>query len=431
MSFLRNTLPLLMALVFASVAGMTGCADVQKSDPVIAAPVDLRATPGTGEVSLEWAGLESAGSYRMFYSPVAGVSEATTRWKDTTDVNVTVDGLTNDQTYYFRVASVAGSGAIGLLSGEVESTPFAPPYPPDNLTAVGNGDTGIDLTWDASSNGNVTRYYIHYKSSGGVTKNDPYIDIFGRTTTTHTHGDLDPKTTYYYRIAAFDERGGGVEGELGDEVSAIPAPESSGGSIAPVDTSCVTGPHAGASWSASLCGPANRIDVDQGTTGDDGSALGTRSIARGRASFKTAGIVNGDFQQGKDTFMVFLYGLTGGSEHNWHVSGWGDGAQTTTRLTAQRFSTGGCSPFCERSGGNVGFNFVARTEVFQWICGWESSQAWCDVYDGNGAQVKAYSVDTVGDIGILNFFSVGQDALHNPSYPSVPLTVYDLRFSVL
>jgi hypothetical protein len=423
MSIVRKIAPALALLVAAAA----GCAVSEDTPPIIAAPVELRGTPGNAQVSLEWAGLQSAASYRIFYSPTPGVTETSERYQDTTGVSFVIGGLTNEQTYYFRVASVAGSGTIGLLSGEIESTPFAPPAPPAGLTAEGNGGSGVDLSWEAVAG--IGRYYIHYDTNEGVTKDDPYIDIFEKTS--HTHGDLEPSATYYYRIASFDERGGGVEGELSEEVSAIPAPEIVAGPIAPVDTSCTTAAHAGASWSARICGPASRIDINQGTAGDDGAALGTRGVARGRASFKTAGIVNSDFQQGKDTFMVFFYGLTGGSEHNWHVSGWGDGAATTTRLTAQRFATGGCSPFCERSGGNVGFNFAGRTEVFQWHCGWESSRAWCDVYDGGGNHIKAYSVDTVGDFGILNFFSVGQDALHNPSYPSVPLTVYDLRFSVL
>lgn len=419
--------------VVSIATGMAGCADIQNTKPVIAAPVDLRGAPGNGQVTLSWAGLESAAYYRVFYSPVAGVTEATDRWKDTPvgsgAVSTFVDGLTNDQTYYFRVASMSGANDIGLLSGEIEATPFSPPAPPTGLAAAGNNGGGIDLTWEASSNGNVNRYYIHYNSSGSVTKNDPYIDIFGRETTSHTHGDLDNETTYYYRIAAFDERGGGVEGELSDEVSAKPKVDTGGGgTYIPVDSSCTTGAHAGASWSVSVCGPGNRLEVNQGTIGDDNSALGTRGIANGKVSFKTAGIVNSDFTQGRDHFLVMFMAITGGSEHNYHIGAWGQGAGVIGQLTAQKFSGGAL--VSEIAGGYTNLDFTSREMSLQWNCTWGGGNASCVVTDGAGNVWRQFNVSTAGDFGILNYFAAGQRAYPSTGYPTVPITVWDMRFSV-
>ena len=83
-----------------------------------------------------------------------------------------------------------------------EGTPGAP----TSLTATANGQTQIDLSWDApSSNGgaDITGYRIEVSSNGGTGWSDRVTNT-GNGNTTYSHTGLAPGSTRHYRLSAIN-----------------------------------------------------------------------------------------------------------------------------------------------------------------------------------------------------------------------------------
>jgi chitodextrinase len=114
--------------------------------------------------------------------------------------------------YQYRVSAVDGLGnESGLSDPASATTEIEPgPPPPRNLTAVAQGPTQINLTWNppAASTHPVQGYNVYREGEAiGFVVSTAFADA-----------GLSPESTYSYSAASVDTRG--VEGELSDEVSA-------------------------------------------------------------------------------------------------------------------------------------------------------------------------------------------------------------------
>ena len=124
----------------------------------------------------------------------------------------TVTGLTNDQTYYFRVQS----GSTGSAhSAEVSATPLATLPLAPNALAVTSGNTRLSLTWAVVSG--ATSYNIYRKTEGSAW---PAVSVGTSTTTLFTDTGLVNGTKYYYSVAAVNADGTGA---WSDEKYSTPA----------------------------------------------------------------------------------------------------------------------------------------------------------------------------------------------------------------
>jgi hypothetical protein len=133
------------------------------------APTSVSGTAGNAQVSLSWTepeftGFTSITDYTIQYSTSATFASSITTFTDSVSSNtsVTVTGLTNGTTYYFRVAAVnaIGAGAYSPISAGV--TPITVPTGVTNLTASAS-DRTISATWSApSSDGGsaITSYTV-------------------------------------------------------------------------------------------------------------------------------------------------------------------------------------------------------------------------------------------------------------------------------
>ena len=198
-----------------------------------AVPTGLSATPGDGQVSLDWAdnaepdlagyqvhrGTNSGGPYSQLAS-IGTLSEYT----DT--------GLTNGSTYYYVVTAEDGSGNRSADSDQASATPTEPAPPADTTPlAVPAGlsatpaDGQVHLDWADNTEPDLVGYNVHrstISSAGSSSLVASHVSLSAYTDTGLTNG-----TTYYYTVTAVD--GSGNQSPDSEETASTPPGE------APVD----------------------------------------------------------------------------------------------------------------------------------------------------------------------------------------------------
>jgi predicted phage tail protein len=187
------------------------------------APAGLTATAGNGQVTLSWAAPTSDGgspvtSYKVDVATTANF-KVPTSYSAGTGTAVTVPGLVNGTTYYFRVAAVNRAGE-GDPSNAESATPLAVPGAPAGLAATaGNGTVTLSWAAPASDGGSrVTGYNVYQGTkSGGETR----VPVNGSlvTGTSFKATGLVNGTTYYFRVAAVNAEG---QGPSSAEAQAVP-----------------------------------------------------------------------------------------------------------------------------------------------------------------------------------------------------------------
>jgi titin len=226
------------------------------------APVRLTAAAGNAQVTLSWTAPASDGGlpvtgYHLYAGTTADFSGQSSIATLTGTV-VTVTGLANGTTYYFKVAAVSRAGeGPGTVA---EAVPLTTPGAPAGLTAT-PGDSQATLSWaaPASDGGAPISEYIVYQgtSPGGETSAPVSGSPVTATSTTVT--GLLKGTTYYFEVVAVNAAG---QSPLSAEASAAlpPIPPSSPSSSGPVTpsgpASSATTPSSTGSESASAPAPA-------------------------------------------------------------------------------------------------------------------------------------------------------------------------------
>ncbi|CAK0752417.1 conserved exported hypothetical protein [Gammaproteobacteria bacterium] len=87
-----------------------------------AAPVLAVAVVGYSQVTLNWATVEGAASYKVFQGATASGESTTPVKTGVTGTSVVITGLTNGTKYFFKIAAVNAAGT-SPLSNEVSATP--------------------------------------------------------------------------------------------------------------------------------------------------------------------------------------------------------------------------------------------------------------------------------------------------------------------
>ncbi|MEU7935696.1 fibronectin type III domain-containing protein [Micromonospora echinofusca] len=188
--------------VSASNAGGEGPASaavqVTSKGGLPAAPSNLTATAGDGQVALRWTASGTSGvSYTIYQRNVSAGQSWQKLPLPVTVTSMTADFLANGDTYEFKV--IASNFAGNSAASNVASARPMPPLPtaPSGLSAsAGNGK--VTLSWTKSSTSNVS-YWIETRPSGGTWDRLPYALS---TCCTYTVNLLQNGTTYEFRVRA-------------------------------------------------------------------------------------------------------------------------------------------------------------------------------------------------------------------------------------
>ena len=88
----------------------------------LSAPTNFSVTAGDSKVTLDWDKVSGASSYTVYWGTSTGISSSSIAITSISTDNYTHSSLTNDTTYYYKVAAVDSSGS-GTLSSEADATP--------------------------------------------------------------------------------------------------------------------------------------------------------------------------------------------------------------------------------------------------------------------------------------------------------------------
>ena len=182
-------------------------------------PTGLSATRGNQEAVLSWV-QPSGGPEVTRYEYEQDVSG---RWISTgsTDTTTTVTGLTNGQSYTFRVRSVNSAGASAASAASPSVIPATVPGAPTNIGVTG-GDQEVELSWTApASNGGDTIIGYEYEQSGS----GAWIST-GGTATGYTVFNLTNGQPYRFRVRALNSVGEGAASAASPNVTPARAPDA-------------------------------------------------------------------------------------------------------------------------------------------------------------------------------------------------------------
>lgn len=176
---------------------------------VTGAPTHFAATPGAGQLTLNWDAMNCV-HYNVKRSTTPG-GTYTTVGSNLTGTTAYVDtGLTQGVSYYYVISAIGPMGE-GPNSAEInaQTLPVV-----ENLKAV-TGTAQVGLTWTPPV-GNITSYTVKRSTvSGG-----PYVPAAsGLSSLNYTDRSVLAGITYYYVVSAFS---GGEESLNCPEVSAVP-----------------------------------------------------------------------------------------------------------------------------------------------------------------------------------------------------------------
>jgi chitodextrinase len=186
---------------FAAVTSATTPALPDTSAPSIPSGVTATAT-STSQVSVSWsASTDTGGSGLAGYQVYRNGTLVTT----TTATSDTDSGLSANTSYCYTIVAYDNAGNSSSASSEIcATTPAsasANPAAPSNLTTTAVDPTDITLNWQDNSNNE-----LGFQIQRAISSDGPWsvVGSVGSNVTTYTDTGLDPSTTYYYEVDAFN-----------------------------------------------------------------------------------------------------------------------------------------------------------------------------------------------------------------------------------
>jgi autotransporter-associated beta strand protein len=190
-----------------------------------AAPTNLTATPGNGQIALSWTASAGANYYTVQRSTMANGGTGTYIPLSTITLGNNITGTTytdvttnNGSTYSYTVAA-SNAGGTSANSTATSAVPVAtaPATAPTGVSAT-PGNLQVSLSWSAVTGA------VGYVLQRATTSGGPYTYITSVSETTYVDSaifPLSPNTTYYYIVTAVNSGGSSPNST---QVSATTAP---------------------------------------------------------------------------------------------------------------------------------------------------------------------------------------------------------------
>jgi hypothetical protein len=179
--------------------------------PPAAVTIESSSATSTSRIALAWS--QSAdrdfAAYRVHRNETGAVSDADPMVAELTEVSDTFFddvGLVENTAYYYRVYTV-DTADLTERSNEVEvKTGNEPPIAVVLNTPADVDTSSATLSWSESDVHDFASYKLHRDEIPTVTPGSPLVvELDGAEFTTFRDTELEPETTYYYRVFVVDD----------------------------------------------------------------------------------------------------------------------------------------------------------------------------------------------------------------------------------
>ncbi|MFC1476465.1 fibronectin type III domain-containing protein, partial [Fibrobacterota bacterium] len=163
----------------------------------------------SSEIRVEFNTVSGAVGYNIYYceSPPNNFTLLTTVGSGT----YTHTGLEPETEYFYKVSAYNDDGESALSDSVSATTLASPPDTPTGVNATALSSSEIRVTYNSVSDADGYVIYHSLYATGQYTALDSI------TQTSYTHENLEPKSTHYYKVSAYNDVG---ESELSDTVYA-------------------------------------------------------------------------------------------------------------------------------------------------------------------------------------------------------------------
>ncbi len=163
-----------------------------------AAPTGVTASAtGSNTATVSWTASSGATSYAIFRSTTSGGPYTQVGTSSTT--SFADSGLACNTTYFYVVTASNGSCSSGnsaQASTTTSTCTCTPPAAPTGVATSGATQTGLTVSWTASSG--ATSYKVFRSTTSG----GPYTQVGTSSTTSFTDSGLTCNTSYFYVVTA-------------------------------------------------------------------------------------------------------------------------------------------------------------------------------------------------------------------------------------
>ncbi len=172
-------------------------------EPLPGAPVLNAAVPGDSQAELSWEPAEEAAGYAVYARLAKGAYGLPLATVSGSVYSYTAAGLTNGETYTFRVDALNGMG-YATASNEVSAMPVAvvPAAPVLELAQAGNGYAA--LGWEPVEGADQYQVFMHTEGEEYAAKPSATVSS---SVYSYTADQLSNGTLYYFVVKAFNTGG--------------------------------------------------------------------------------------------------------------------------------------------------------------------------------------------------------------------------------